>query len=328
MGVTIQDLIQMEMDAASQEVATLGKPELMALLIALRQIEALLSDGIAAWLKEIPDTGVKVSRRHLRDLNRKTKQARAMFKALRYVLGDKLQAVSKEAVGMSDVHVTKQYRAFSSAHDEPWEPADRDLEAAQTPQTPKTPRALLAILLLKHRRQAKKYAAETERGMRRQLEISRIQGESIDAMVKRIARLASGKSATLPEGMAHGLTQKGRSDASRLVRTEAIHAYNSMQVEGIKGLLVGDPSVRKRWDATLDRKGCPVCRRLDGEIQEVGDAFSTGSMQSPEHPHCRCTIVAWSTRWSRTMVKNKAKPGKLFDELREIAGGTRARNKS
>lgn len=44
-----------------------------------------------------------------------------------------------------------------------------------------------------------------------------------------------------------------------------------------------------RWNAVLDPKTCPVCRPLDGRIEQQVDDFPQGP--PPLHPRCRCVLL-------------------------------------
>lgn len=300
-----RERIQRELDATSQEVATLGVTERLVLFIVLQQIEAGLSEGLAVWLKGAPDVSVPVTRQQIRSVNKATKRATTMIKQARPKMVEIMSRSASSAVSLSERHVTQQHRVFAGAHGEGFGPG----KPPTKPPTPKPPKKVAKLLIDKYPRSINKYAGELERHLRRQFELGRLRGESIDAMTNRIIRLTPSRmlqgKLPVPKAMAQGLMQKARSDMARLIRTEAIYAYNTMQLEGIKGLLADDDTIRKRWDSSLDRRGCIVCRRLDEEVQEVGDPFSTGVMTSPEHPHCRCTIVAWSTRWKHSSMQSK-----------------------
>lgn len=44
-----------------------------------------------------------------------------------------------------------------------------------------------------------------------------------------------------------------------------------------------------RWNAVLDPKTCPVCRPLNGRIEQQIDDFPQGP--PPLHPRCRCVLI-------------------------------------
>ena len=50
------------------------------------------------------------------------------------------------------------------------------------------------------------------------------------------------------------------------------------------------PALLKMYDATLDRRTCPRCAKLDGKIRPWGVDFA-GHAEPPLHTRCRCVIV-------------------------------------
>lgn len=286
-----RDKIQKELDATSQEVASLGLAERTAFFIVLQQIEVELSANLAVWLADVPDTSVKATKKHIREIRRTTKGTIEAIKIRRPQMVKILSQSGKRSVTMAEYHTGRQSKLFAQAHGEGI--------GNQPPKPPtKPPKKVTRLLVDKYPKSVRKYAGELERHLRRQFTMSELRGESMDAMIHRIIRLSSPTRMLDPAtAMAKGLMQRARSDAARLIRTESIYAYNTMQLEGIRDLAVYDDTILKRWDSSLDRRGCLVCRELDGEVQKVEDPFSTGVMHPPQHPNCRCTVLAWSKRW-------------------------------
>lgn len=82
--------------------------------------------------------------------------------------------------------------------------------------------------------------------------------------------------------------------AEQVARTEVARAQNAGIIETYNG--VGIDEVM--WLAADDERTCPVCSDLDGETAKLGEPFDlseNGVTQPPEHPSCRCTVVATST---------------------------------
>lgn len=50
------------------------------------------------------------------------------------------------------------------------------------------------------------------------------------------------------------------------------------------------PLMVKYWDATLDRRTCPRCERLDSKVRPWGVDFA-GHTEPPVHKRCRCVII-------------------------------------
>ena len=71
-----------------------------------------------------------------------------------------------------------------------------------------------------------------------------------------------------------------------IARTESTAANNEGFIEAYKQ---SDVATHKEWIATMDDRTRPAHAELDGEIVEVGKAFSNG-LQYPQEPNCRCVI--------------------------------------
>jgi hypothetical protein len=66
-----------------------------------------------------------------------------------------------------------------------------------------------------------------------------------------------------------------------------------------------------RWDASYDRRRCPICASLDGTLIPTkrgekfmakwegakGKNFSAKYQQPPAHPNCRCVLTPWREEW-------------------------------
>lgn len=71
-----------------------------------------------------------------------------------------------------------------------------------------------------------------------------------------------------------------------IARTEPANALNAERSIAMRS----EPAYRnwaKRWDATGDRRMCPVCERADGTIVMVNDSFPAGQ-PGAVHANCRC----------------------------------------
>lgn len=98
----------------------------------------------------------------------------------------------------------------------------------------------------------------------------------------------------------------------RIVQTESFGAYNAQRDASIQTLLsrgntdsyavnidasqvrdAGDwiPGIVKRWSALLDRRTCPRCSALHGDLQPLGMPFSDDL--PPLHARCRCVVGYW-----------------------------------
>lgn len=88
----------------------------------------------------------------------------------------------------------------------------------------------------------------------------------------------------------------------RIAATETARAYNDEHDEALRALVAPtDETMRletervgimsglfNRWDATLDRRTCRVCRDHDGEVVPIGMPFRAGDRPGDVHVFCRC----------------------------------------
>lgn len=99
----------------------------------------------------------------------------------------------------------------------------------------------------------------------------------------------------------------------RIITTEWWAAYNAQRTDVERALVsFGDsatyklrdpqarlssnakdwiPAILKRWNATLDKRTCPTCAGIDGEILLLGQFFDKSN--PPVHPRCRCVVGYW-----------------------------------
>lgn len=102
------------------------------------------------------------------------------------------------------------------------------------------------------------------------------------------------------------------SQLERIVQTEGFRAYNderlaverallaakskdfATKVDGLPSKRDADwiPAIVVSWDATLDRRTCPLCASMDRKLRLLGMAFE-GRSTPPLHPRCRCFVGFW-----------------------------------
>lgn len=140
---------------------------------------------------------------------------------------------------------------------------------------------------------AAKYSGGMWEDIKRQLSIGVARNETFDQLGTRLQKLGGPKA----EGAAQGLFTRHRYQADRLVRTEMTHAYNVQHEIGILEVHALDSGIKKRWDASLDKRICSVCSPLHGAIVGVHENFPGGYDKPPAHPNCRCAIIAWHESW-------------------------------
>jgi HK97 family phage portal protein len=74
----------------------------------------------------------------------------------------------------------------------------------------------------------------------------------------------------------------------RIARTEVSASLNEGSIQAYKQAGIEDVE----WVAVLDDVTADICVDNDGEIRKIGDSFSSGETQPPNHINCRCTTVA------------------------------------
>ena len=74
----------------------------------------------------------------------------------------------------------------------------------------------------------------------------------------------------------------------RIARTEVSSALNEGSLQAYKQAGIEEVE----WVAVLDDATADECIDNDGEIRKIGDSFSSGETQPPNHIQCRCTTVA------------------------------------
>ena len=137
-----------------------------------------------------------------------------------------------------------------------------------------------------------------------------VDASAIEALaVGLVERIAPGVEAARAPGVA--LVAQA-SQLERIVQTEGFRAYNDERLAVERALLAAKspdfatsidalptkrdatwiPAIVVSWDATLDRRTCPLCASMDGKLRLLGMAFE-GRSTPPLHPRCRCFVGFW-----------------------------------
>lgn len=74
----------------------------------------------------------------------------------------------------------------------------------------------------------------------------------------------------------------------RIARTEVSASLNEGSIQAYKQAGIEEVE----WVAVTDDRTAEICLDNDGEIRKIGDEFSSGEQQPPNHVNCRCTTVA------------------------------------
>lgn len=302
---TKQHKVQAVLDGISREVAELGQQQRRELLIALRRAEVELSVGLNKWLKEIPNRDATFTAAQFRLALRNTKEARKVLRGMKGQLSEGLGQVRIAASGLAVAHIEQQWIQLNSIFTGRYVPIN--IKAAAVLSSGNN------LLLAKHRKLTSKYSKFVEQHIRRHLAVGLAKNESITAMVGRLSRLPRAR--LFEQGldpaaaMANGLIQGPISNVERIVRTEAINAYNAYHTQATRQAFAEDDTVRRVWDATLDRRNrlCPICPGLDGQIRKPNEVFKFGGIdydQPPAHPYCRCATVIWHEDWQHNSMQS------------------------
>ncbi len=155
------------------------------------------------------------------------------------------------------------------------------------------------LLIDRFKSSAKRYAGDTRKTVIRELAVSRFRGETIDELTVRLQK-------NVPIAWT-----RTRHNAERLARTETMNAYNVYHREGLFEAAADDSTLVQRWDASYDRRRCPICASLDGKLIPIergaeytarwelrsGKTASLKTEQPPVHPNCRCVLTPWRQEW-------------------------------
>jgi len=288
-----RNLIQGLLDQTSREVALLGAAERRAVYRVLRQAEVELSADLNAWLAGVDRKDTYTAQKHASLL----RQIGPMRERLSELDPEVYKALSQSGVtagAMATAHAKFEAERLADLFDKNPVPVNLDV-AAVLAKNDKS-------LMRRHARHSKKYSRETQKHISRHLAVGVLRRETIDQMTTRLAKLSKQPVLDSATGdmAANGLFNMSRHSINRLVRTEAIHAYNVHHLESIKEM-----GMMKRWDSSLDRRGCIVCRELDGKSVPHDKDFPGGFAHPPAHPYCRCALVPWDSSWDHPSLPSE-----------------------
>lgn len=280
----------------SDDIAKLPEPFLARLLPVLNEAERELTAGLKKYLRTVKDGKHKFTGHQMRSMLRQIREARKAISRLKPSLKDALKDGSVAAVGLSDAWLTREMQRLTVVFGELSIP---QLNISSIEHFMSKNRWVLS----RPGKLSDRYTKKALLALRHQFAVGVAKGESIDQMVTRIMRLKVGEGGYLgladdnvASKMAAGLFKGNYSDASRLVRTETMNAYNAHHQESIREISSDFPGMRKRWDASADRH-CSLCAAVDGETIPEDEEFSSGDMHPPLHPHCRCVVIPWMAHW-------------------------------
>lgn len=114
-----------------------------------------------------------------------------------------------------------------------------------------------------------------------------------------------------------------RTRAETLARTEVINAHtqgalDEYEAAGIEGVAHGE------WDAAMDTRTCPFCRRLNNETFTIGELRTNHAVQfrgqvyrlaPPAHPNGRCNISPRIGFTDELAPLDERVPGQLLTDI-------------
>jgi len=139
-----------------------------------------------------------------------------------------------------------------------------------------------------------KLARDTAFGVNRQIQMGIIEGEGIEAIVRRIK-------GTRAANYTDGILNASRQNLRSVVRTSVSHVAHLSRNE----LYEANTDIIKgvQWLSTLDTRTCVECMNLDGNVYPVGEMPAI-----PAHYSCRCTSAPVLRSWKELGIDAKEAP--------------------
>lgn len=280
-----------------RDVDRLSEPDLRRVLPVLRQARDEAGRGLAAWLRKHEGTetyGVHQHRQLLAQLSPaimtvEQRLGHAMLADLKSE-GDFVNKVAFKNITLQAELGLKTFR--DSAHVLRLDEARVLLDSNH-------------VLMQRYPTSAARYAGRAGIWVQNQLAVGVVRGETVDQLTRRLLRGGDisydaanrGGDTAVGEAWGERFFWRNRSDAERVVRTELVNAYGETQNQALEEANREDYGWLKRWDASNDRRTCPWCSELDGVTVRPEETFYGGFDHPPQHPFCRCCIVAWREEW-------------------------------
>lgn len=290
------------LEQQAAQIDALDRRSMRAVLPALLDARAELRSDLSRWLAKHPDGDDQFTAQQLRRALLALEGSLQRVDEIREDMAGALRGNSAAAASLSASHLGQQVATGAALFGESIYPTN--IEAA----------ALIARgekLLFKHYdSSAKRYAGQVGEDIRHQLAVGVAKGETFAQLKARLVRLGGPgpRTGVAAEDIANGLFRRHRYWAERLVRTEMISAYNQHHQEGINLLNETRDEQQtdeylQRWDASLDKRACKICRDLNERCAKPGESFPGGITRPPAHPCCRCVLVAWHASWGDIVGK-------------------------
>ena len=284
------DTVKALLQNIAEEASTLPNAPLRALIPHLVQAERELAGELAEVVRMLGP-----GRYNAQMLRKALVQVRGAMNAIEKIrpeMRDQLANAGRAAGTMATRHLSQELALFSRIY-------GGTIEAIPLIPASKTASKLL---LDRFDAAARNWSVGAKDEIRKTITVGLLKGESVDKMARRIGAKAAGIEGATAEAqgvaLASAIGRKQMYRATRVVRTEVLNAYNEHAIDSIRQVAEDDRAIRKRWDAALDYRVCPLCRELHGSIATPGGMFPGGGGHGPpRHPQCRCTVVIWKKGW-------------------------------
>jgi hypothetical protein len=235
--------------------------------------------------------GTTFSAHHVRQILIQVEDAIRQIEAGARAHLEDLDAVAKE---LAPRHIVRTVNALS-VHYGGGQPV---VQAQQAAVFTGVYRDTVPSLLDRHAASVRTYGRPVIEKVRKQMALSILQGEDVDAAVGRVAGAA-------------GIVAQDRWRAERIVRTEAAYSYGVAAQAGMQALGRQVPRMMKRLVATFDPRTGDDSRMLHGQTVPVDQPFvwhvhdhrgrPTGKtifyMQPPNRPNDREITIPWLASW-------------------------------
>lgn len=298
-----KDLVQAVIAGQANELAEMSPRHIRALAPVLRQARHELEAELRSWLSNAPNGEERFTAQDRRNALLAVKRAERRLRGLAEVkrtMAQVLEDQAAEAGQFAMHHLVAQVAEFSML----FEGTPHFVTLPEAAQLAEWSGALIPH----YRTSAARYAGRIQKDIRRILAVGMAKNETFAQVTRRLVghggprglvalKGVIGEPGAIVEHIGEGLFRRYNYWAERIVRTEGMAAYNQLHQREMVELARQDSEYRKRWDASIDGRVCPVCRALDGEVVAVDAEFSIGVLSPPAHPYCRCVEVAWMEAW-------------------------------
>jgi SPP1 gp7 family putative phage head morphogenesis protein len=289
--------------AIASDIARLEDASITPLIPVLLDAQRELEAGLAEWLSRVGGDQRYGAQEHRRGLVA-VRSALDAIGQMRPEIQQTLLDAMSDGAALATGHLRTELERFGRVF------------GHSVGRTQITTAAIIARakseIIPRIRTSSARYVEAVRADMRHQLAVGLAKGETFTQMTNRLRRLGgprglvalrgiAGEPGAYAEEIAEGLFTRYRHWAERVVRTEVINAYNVEHAEGIAELNAtrehDDDELLYKWDSSTDRRVCPLCLELDGEVRKEGKEFAPGVDHPPSHPNCRCVVVAWHPSW-------------------------------